>query len=90
VRDEAQRKVAERYIAQLDLAHVYTKPIVTRVEPLVGFYPAEKYHQDFLTLNPDYPYIAYNDIPKVNNLKRLFADRYRETPVLTTTPVAAR
>jgi peptide-methionine (S)-S-oxide reductase len=90
VRDEAQRKVAERYIAQLDLAHVYTKPIVTRIEPLVGFYPAEKYHQDFLTLNPDYPYIAYNDIPKVNNLKRLFAERYRETPVLTTAPTAAR
>jgi peptide-methionine (S)-S-oxide reductase len=90
VKDDTQRKVAEAYIAQLGKAGVYSKPIVTRVEPLTGFYPAEKYHQDYLTLNPDQPYIAYNDIPKVRNLSRLFADRYRDTPVLTTTTMAAR
>jgi len=90
VKDDAQRRIAEAYIAQLGQAGVYSKPIVTRVEPLTGFYPAEKYHQDYLTLNPDQPYIAYNDIPKVRNLSRLFADRYRDTPVLTTATMAAR
>jgi peptide-methionine (S)-S-oxide reductase len=90
VRDDTQRRVAEAYIAQLGKAAVYSKPIVTRVEPLSGFYPAENYHQDYLTLNPHNPYIAYNDIPKVQNLGRLFADRYRDAPVLTTATVAVR
>jgi peptide-methionine (S)-S-oxide reductase len=90
VKDDAQRQIAEAYIAQLGKAAVYSRPIVTRVEPLTGFYPAEKYHQDYLTLNPDNPYIAYNDIPKVRNLSRLFADRYRDAPVLTTATMAAR
>lgn len=90
VKDDAQRHVAESYIAELNDAHVYTKPIVTRIEPLAAFYPAEKYHQDYLTLNPDAPYIAFNDLPKIRNLHRLFADRYREAPVLTTTTVAVR
>jgi peptide-methionine (S)-S-oxide reductase len=54
---------------------------VTKLEPLSGFYPAEDYHQDFLVLHPTYPYIVFNDLPKLDNLKRLFPDSYRETPV---------
>ena len=77
-----QKKVADAYIAQLNTAGVYRKPIVTKVGPLQGFYAAEAYHQDYLTLHPTQPYIAYNDIPKVENLKRLFADNYIEKPTL--------
>ena len=62
------------YIAELDKAHVFPGPIVTQLEPLRGFYPAEDYHQDFAVLHPSYPYIVFNDLPKVDNLKRLFAD----------------
>ena len=76
-----QKRVAEAYIAQLDQAHVFKSPIVTKLEPLTGFYPAEDYHQDFLVLHPAYPYIVFNDLPKVENLKRLFPDNYREMPV---------
>jgi peptide-methionine (S)-S-oxide reductase len=79
---EAQKKIADAYIAQLNAAKVYKKPIVTKVGPLEGFYPAEAYHQDYLTLHPNQPYIAYNDIPKVENLKKLFADDYTEKPTL--------
>src|SRR3984893_993580 len=79
-----QKKVADAYIAQLNAAKVYKKPIVTKVGPLEGFYPAEAYHQDYLTLNPTQPYIAYNDIPKVENLKKLFAAHYVEQPTLVT------
>ena len=57
-------------------------PIVTTLEPFKAFYPAEDYHQDFLTLNPTYPYIVYNDLPKVANLKQIFPNLYREAPVL--------
>ena len=53
----------------------------TKLEPLTGFYPAEDYHQDFLVLHPTYPYIVFNDLPKVDNLKQLFPDYYREAPV---------
>jgi peptide-methionine (S)-S-oxide reductase len=77
-----QRKVTDAYIAQLNAAKVYSKPIVTKVGPLEGFYPAEAYHQDYLTLHPNQPYIAYNDIPKVENLKKLFAANYLEKPTL--------
>ncbi|WP_144114108.1 peptide-methionine (S)-S-oxide reductase MsrA [Paraburkholderia sp. BCC1886] len=77
-----QRGVAQAYIAQLDKAHVFPAPIVTRVEDFKGFYPAEAYHQNFLALHPDYPYIAINDMPKVNGLKRLFPELYRNDPVL--------
>ena len=77
-----QKKVADAYIAQLNTAGVYRKPIVTKVGPLQGFYAAEAYHQDYLTLHPTQPYIAYNDIPKVENLKRLFAENYSEKPTL--------
>ncbi|MBR0792203.1 peptide-methionine (S)-S-oxide reductase MsrA [Bradyrhizobium manausense] len=79
---DEQKKVAEAYIAQLDGAKVFGKPIVTKVGALEAFYPAEGYHQDYLTLHPNQPYIAYNDIPKVENLKKLFADNYIEKPTL--------
>ena len=80
--NDEQKKVAEAYIAQLNAAKVYKKPIVTKVGPLEGFYPAEAYHQDYLTLHPNQPYIAYNDIPKVENLKKIFAENYIEKPTL--------
>lgn len=80
--NDEQRKIAEAYITQLNGAKVYGKPIVTKVEPLERFYPAEAYHQDYLTLHPNQPYIAFNDIPKVENLKRLFADIYIAKPTL--------
>jgi peptide-methionine (S)-S-oxide reductase len=79
---DEQKKVADAYIAQLNDAHVFRKPIVTKVGALEAFYPAEGYHQDYLTLHPSQPYIAYNDIPKVENLKKLFADNYIEKPTL--------
>lgn len=82
--DEAQAKVAKAYIAQLDAAHVFGAPIVTKVTPFHGFYPAESYHQNYLTRHPDDPYIAYNDIPKVEALKTFFPDRYVRDPVLVT------
>ncbi|MEJ8813898.1 peptide-methionine (S)-S-oxide reductase MsrA [Variovorax ureilyticus] len=77
-----QARIAKAYIAQLDKARVFGKPIATTIEPLKTFYPAEAYHQDFMTRNPDHPYISYNDLPKVDNLKRVFPDRYRVKPVL--------
>ncbi|ESX22175.1 MULTISPECIES: peptide-methionine (S)-S-oxide reductase MsrA [unclassified Mesorhizobium] len=77
-----QQKIAQSYIAQLDQAKVFSKPIVTTLETGKTFYPAEEYHQDFLTLNPTYPYIVYNDLPKVANLKALFPGLYSEKPVL--------
>jgi peptide-methionine (S)-S-oxide reductase len=80
--NDEQKKVTEAYIAQLNAAKVYRKPIVTKVGPLEGFFPAEAYHQDYLTLHPNQPYIAYNDIPKVENLKKIFAEDYIEKPTL--------
>ena len=71
-----QRRIAESYIAQLNQAHAFPRPIATRVEPLKGFYPAEGYHQDYLVHHPDALYIAYNDLPKVENFKRTFPDLY--------------
>ncbi|WP_454886021.1 peptide-methionine (S)-S-oxide reductase MsrA [Sphingomonas oryzagri] len=68
----AQAKVAQAYIAQLGAAHVYGRPIVTRIETAQGFFPGESYHQDFMAKNPNYPYIVVNDRPKVEALKRLF------------------
>jgi peptide-methionine (S)-S-oxide reductase len=79
---DEQKKIADAYVAQLNAAKVYGKPIVTKVGPLEAFYPAEAYHQDYLTLHPTQPYIAYNDLPKVENLKKLFADNYLEKPTL--------
>jgi peptide-methionine (S)-S-oxide reductase len=79
---DEQKKVTDAYIAQLNAAKVFGKPIVTKVGPLQGFYAAEGYHQDYLTLHPTQPYIAFNDIPKVENLKKLFAENYTEKPTL--------
>jgi peptide-methionine (S)-S-oxide reductase len=73
-----QKKIAEAYIQQLAAAKVYSGRIVTQVAPLNGFYPAEKYHQDYLKHNPNNPYIVINDIPKLHDLKREFPDLYRE------------
>jgi peptide-methionine (S)-S-oxide reductase len=72
----AQQKTAQAYIGQLDGAHAFGAPIATRVDALPGFYPAETYHQDFLETHPDYPYIVYNDMPKVQALKAIFPDMY--------------
>ena len=77
-----QEKVAAAYMVQLDKAKLFGGKIVTTLEGAKPFYPAEEYHQDFLTLNPTYPYIVYNDLPKIENLKRLFPGLYREKPVL--------
>lgn len=67
-----QKRIAQAYIAQLDAAKVYSRPIVTKVEPFQAFYPAEDYHQNYLEHNPDNPYIVHNDLPKVENLKKTF------------------
>ncbi len=80
--NDEQKKVAEAYIAQLNAAKVYKKPIVTKLGPLEAFYAAEAYHQDYLTLHPNQPYIVFNDIPKVEALKKIFADSYIEKPTL--------
>jgi peptide-methionine (S)-S-oxide reductase len=77
-----QARIAKAYIAQLDQAHVYNAAIVTRIEPDKMFFPAEAYHQDFLTRHPSYPYIVFNDLPKIEALKRLFPQVYRADPVL--------
>ena len=70
--NDEQKRVADAYIAQLNDAHVFKKPIVTQLTPLKGFYAAEAEHQDFLRRNPTYPYIVVNDQPKVDHLKRDF------------------
>jgi peptide-methionine (S)-S-oxide reductase len=74
---EEQKRIAQAYIAQLGAAKVYSRPIVTKVEPFQAFYPAEGYHQDYLKNNPDNPYIVYNDLPKLENLKRTFPNLYQ-------------
>ena len=80
-----QARIAKAYITQLNDTHVFGAPIVTVIEPGRTFFPAEGYHQDFLTRNPTYPYIAINDLPKIEALKRLFPDSYRVEPVLVAT-----
>jgi len=77
-----QKKIAEAYIAQLNKAHVYASPIVTRVDPLKGFFAAEDYHQDYLINNPHNPYIAINDVPKVKNFERVLPALYQPKAVL--------
>ncbi|MFY9969233.1 MAG: peptide-methionine (S)-S-oxide reductase MsrA [Roseiarcus sp.] len=80
--NEEQARVAKAYIAELNQAHAFGAPIVTTIEENRTFYPAEAYHQDFLVQNPTYPYIVFNDLPKIENLKRLFPEVYRTDPVL--------
>jgi len=74
--DETQKRIAGAYIAQLDAAKVFPKPIVTQVVPLQGFYRAEDYHQDYALKNPDNPYIEVCDLPKISALKKQFPDLF--------------
>jgi peptide-methionine (S)-S-oxide reductase len=74
--DAEQKRIAESYIAQLSAAHTYPRPIVTQVTPLKAFYEAEAYHQNYLVRNPGQPYIIFNDLPKLANLKRQFPQLY--------------
>lgn len=75
--DDEQQRVAKAYIKQLDAAKVFDKPIVTEVVPLERFYPAEEYHQDYAARNPLQPYILFNARPKVDKVRKYFADRVR-------------
>ena len=74
----AQQTIAKAYIAQLTAAKAFQAPIVTRVDPLKAFYPAEAYHQHYLSQHPDDPYIVYNDAPKLVHLKQLFPSLYKD------------
>jgi peptide-methionine (S)-S-oxide reductase len=87
---DAQRRIASAYIEQLSAAHAFHSKIVTTIEPDRTFYPAEDYHQDFLTRHPTYPYIVINDLPKIENLRRKFAALYRAKPVLVSEASASR
>jgi peptide-methionine (S)-S-oxide reductase len=79
---DAQQRAAEAYIAELDKAGAFPRRIVTKVERLKAFYPAESYHQDYATLHPDSPYIARYGLPKIANLKKLYPELYGEQAVL--------
>jgi peptide-methionine (S)-S-oxide reductase len=85
---ETQAKVAAAYVAQLDAAHTFDAKLATTIEPGRTFYPAEAHHQDFLAHNPTYPYIAINDIPKVEALRRMYPSLYRADPVLVAATAA--
>lgn len=76
--NEAQRDLARSYIADLEKSGQYSRDIVTRVDPLRAFYPAEKYHQDFMAQNPAHPYVVFYDLPKIRALKKLYPEYYRE------------
>ncbi|HEX3835514.1 MAG TPA: peptide-methionine (S)-S-oxide reductase MsrA [Steroidobacteraceae bacterium] len=82
--NDAQKKVAQSYIAQLSKTGVFGAPIVTQVTPLQGFYRAEGYHQDYLLLNPTSPYIVYNDLPKIRNFQKLLPVLYQAKAVTVT------
>jgi peptide-methionine (S)-S-oxide reductase len=75
--NDEQKHIAESYIAQLNQAKTFSRPIVTQVVAFKAFYPAEKYHQDYATLHPDNPYIRYNDLPKVAHLQQQFPNLYQ-------------
>jgi peptide-methionine (S)-S-oxide reductase len=77
----SQERVARAYVQQLTKEKVFTSPIVTKIEPLKGFYAAEDYHQDYLIHNPHQPYIVYNDLPKIEALKQVYPQIYRAAPV---------
>jgi peptide-methionine (S)-S-oxide reductase len=78
----SQERVARAYVAQLTNAIVFATPIVTKIEPLKAFYPAEDYHQDYLIHNPTQPYIVYNDLPKIEALKQVYPQHYQAKPVM--------
>lgn len=75
--DTEQQKTAQNYIRQLTAQHTYPAPIVTQLVPLKQFYAAEDYHQNYLALHPDQPYIVFNDKPKVEQLRKQFPNLYR-------------
>jgi peptide-methionine (S)-S-oxide reductase len=83
--NDTQKKIAESYIAQLNGTRAFGAPIVTSIESAAGFVAAEAHHQDFLNSHPTFPYIAINDMPKLDNLMRQYPDLYREQPVLVGT-----
>ena len=83
--DPEQKRVAEAYIKQLGELKLFGQPIVTRVDKLDSFYPAETYHQDYATFNPSNPYIVYHDLPKLGNLRRVMPEVWRSKPVLVST-----
>jgi peptide-methionine (S)-S-oxide reductase len=74
--NDDQKRIAQAYIAQLDQAKVFSRPIVTQLVPLQAFYPAEAYHQNYAALHPNQPYIVFNDAPKVEHLRAVFPDLY--------------
>ena len=82
VRSREEEDVVRAYIAQLDATGLFEGPIVTTLEPFEAFYAAEQYHQDFLTLNPDWPYIVVHDLPKIAALESVFPDKFRAEPAL--------
>jgi len=88
--DDTQKSLAQNYIDQLNKAKVFPGAIVTKIDPLNKFYKAEDYHQDFLIHNPRWPYIVHNDLPKIENLKRIFPESYQGVPVKVTDRVAAK
>ena len=75
-----QESIAREYVAQLTAARTFSEPIVTQIAPLKTFYRAETYHQDYLVKHPDNPYIVYNDLPKIANLKKQFPSLYVTYP----------
>lgn len=75
--DAEQHKAAQNHVQQLTASHAFPRPVVTQIVPLQTFYPAEKYHQNYLALHPDQPYIVFNDLPKLDQLKRQFPGLYR-------------
>ena len=79
--DDSQKKIADAYIAQLGKTGAFHRPIVTRVDPLKGFYAAEDYHQDYLLIHPNDGYIVYNDLPKIRNFQQTLPTLYRGKPV---------
>lgn len=76
-RNTTQQQAAEAYLAELERTRAYGRPIVTQIEPLAAFYPAEPYHQHYMALHPDEPYIVYNDAPKLVQLRQRFPTWYR-------------
>jgi peptide-methionine (S)-S-oxide reductase len=80
VSDETQAKIVREYIAQLGASNIFAAPIVTRIETPARFYPAEPYHQDYLIRHPDAPYVAFNDLPKIENLRTVYPALWRATP----------
>jgi peptide-methionine (S)-S-oxide reductase len=75
--NDEEKRVAEAYIKQLTEAKAFAAPVVTTLEPLTTFYPAEPYHQDFVKLNPDHPYIVQNALPKIKKVHQKFGDQVK-------------